>query len=129
MTSLKGLSILVADDELELRDIMMESLAYSGAAVVGVANGAEAWAELNKRSFDVVLSDIRMPGGDGVELVKRISSELQVKPILFLITGFSDLSLQEAQKYGVIEIFNKPFSMKNIIQIVADSAAKKHEAA
>jgi two-component system, NtrC family, response regulator AtoC len=128
MTSLKGLTILVVDDEPELREIVMENLAYFGAEVVGVANGAEAWAELNKRYFDVVLSDTRMPGGDGFELIKRISSDSQLKPLLFLVTGYTDLSLAEAQKYGVIEIFTKPFSMQNIILAIADNAKKKQEA-
>ena len=124
MMSLKGLCILVAEDEPDLREIIVETFIECGAEVAGVSNGVEAWAELKKRNFDIFLSDVRMPGGDGEELVKRVSAELDYKPLLFLATGYSDLTIAEMQSYGVVEIFSKPFKLMNVIQVISEIVAK-----
>ncbi len=120
MMKLKDISILVADDEPELRDLLVRVLAYKGAKVKGVENGKKAWLELSTTQYDVLLSDVRMPGGDGIELVKRISAELSQKPLIFLCTGYTDFTFDEAQKYGVVEILSKPFDIKHIVQVISD---------
>ena len=120
---LKDVSILIADDEPDIRDLLMEELAFRGAKVEGVESGKKACIELSKNKYDVLLSDVRMPGGDGVELVKRISAELSPKPLLFLCTGSADFKMEEAVNYGVVEIFAKPFNIDHIVQVITDKLA------
>ena len=121
---LSGLSILVADDEPAIREILMEELTYRGAKVSEVKDGKQAWSALCKSRFDVLLSDVRMPDGNGIELIQKISVELPYKPLIFLCTGYADLSLEEAQKHGVIEIFSKPFDINHISKAIAEHVAK-----
>ena len=69
-----GTSILVVDDEESLRITLAANLELSGFEVVEAANGTQALEILENRAFDVVLSDIRMPGMNGVELFQKRSS-------------------------------------------------------
>jgi CheY-like chemotaxis protein len=123
---LKDVSILVADDETELRELLMEILVYNGAKVKGVENGKQAFIELSKNKYDVILSDMKMPGGDGIELVKRISEDLTLqKPLLFLCSGCVDFKLDELQKYGVTGILSKPFDVEQVALIISEKLAAK----
>lgn len=120
MINFTGISILVVEDEELLREIVMEEFQDLGADVYGAEDGRSAFKMLEDKDFDIVLSDVRMPRGDGVELIKNIQS-LTNKPKVFLCTGFSDLTFDEAQKYGVLEIFSKPFNMKTIVDRIGSS--------
>lgn len=115
MKKLNGISILVAEDEADLRDVFVDHFLYLGAKVEGVSSGKQGWDLIKKQNFDIVFSDIRMPGGDGIELIKNIHHMNSPKPNVFLCTGFSDLSASEAKNYGVLEIFSKPFDMNQVV--------------
>ncbi len=121
MKILIGITILVVEDERDLRDVIMECLEFRGATVVGVENGLLAFELLKKSYFDVVLSDVRMPGGDGIELIKNINQSLSPKPKVFLYTGYADITEQEAKLLGAIRIFPKPFDMKEMAIIIRQS--------
>lgn len=122
--SLSHLIILVVDDEAEIREIIIDELASHNAKTVGVSDGKAAFELLKNKKFDVVISDIRMPSGDGIELAKNIKTLDINKPKVFLATGFSDLSQIEAEKIGVIEIFQKPFDFKKIVDSIIASFGK-----
>jgi CheY-like chemotaxis protein len=123
---LKDISILVVDDEPELREILIEELTYRGASVHGVENGKQAFIELSQKKYDVILSDIKMPGGDGIELVKRISEDLTLpKPHIFLCTGCADFKIDELKIYGVIAILSKPYDVEHISLIISEKMATK----
>ena len=63
---------------------------------------------------DIVISDIRMPGGGGISLLERISSLQGNKPIVFLITGYADISKEEAISKRAVDIFSKPIRLQEI---------------
>jgi DNA-binding NtrC family response regulator len=119
VNSLSGKTILVVDDEEMLREILAEELMGRGATVFCAENGASALSLVRQRKFDAVISDVRMPGGDGISLIKSIREELLVKPKVFLCSGFNDLSKEDARDMGVIEIFGKPFKCDLIVRSVA----------
>lgn len=121
MSQLSGISILIVDDEPDLLDVFGDQFSHRGAQVFRASNGTQAWELLQKQQVDIVFSDIRMPGGDGVELAKNIQKMPHPKPKVFLCSGFSDISLGDAQKYGVITIFPKPFKMEAIAEIILNS--------
>jgi CheY-like chemotaxis protein len=110
----QGKVILVVDDEADLREILREELMFEGAEVYEAANGREAMEQLSKRSFDAVLSDLRMPGGDGAALARQIREKDPSKPIIILITGFADLHSEEAFGLGVDGYVTKPFHLEEL---------------
>ena len=116
MNSLKGKTILVVDDEEDIRDILMEGLSSHGATALCAENGTKAFELLIKQNFDAVISDARMAGGDGYTLFQNINSQLPHKPKLFLCSGFSDISKECAISLGITETFPKPFKLDRIVQ-------------
>lgn len=120
MKSFEGRSILIVDDEEDIRDILMDTFSYHHATVIGAENGKKGLELLKQRKFDVVISDVRMPDGDGVHLIKNLNQiESEVKPQLYLCSGFNDLSDEDAKKLNVIQVFSKPFDLDEIIEVVS----------
>lgn len=118
MKELKGLKILVVEDEDDLRDVVIDILNASGAAVLGAPNGNVAYELLQQNKVDVVITDLRMPGGDGLSLIRRIHDQMSLKPKIFVCSAFSDHSQEELKKLGVIECFPKPFDFDSMIQSI-----------
>lgn len=116
---LTGKKILVVDDELDLREIIGEDFELMGAEVVSAENGVAAFELVQKVHPDAIVSDIRMPGGDGVELLKKVrSSALPVQPKVFLITGFADVTAQQAKELGAQGMLAKPFNLRQLREMV-----------
>jgi CheY-like chemotaxis protein len=100
--------ILVVDDE----DIVCRSyervLGNAGFEVEKAHNGAEALATIGKRDYDVMLADLRMPGMDGLQIVRKLRQTHPKMPVI-VITGYpSQDTLQEAARLGVTEYLTKP---------------------
>src|SRR5262245_52565869 len=91
-SNLKGKRILIADDEKDLREILADELRYCGCEVAEAENGKTAYALLESQPFDLIISDIRMPGGDGIELLKAVRKRDPKLPPLVLISGYSDIT-------------------------------------
>ena len=110
---LTGFKILIVDDEEDLREILSEDFALQGATVFTAKNGREAFDIAVREHPHCILSDVRMPGGDGVELLKRIREVYSgTPPHVFLLTGFSDLKPERATELGGQGLVSKPFSLK-----------------
>lgn len=107
--------ILVVDDEPDLRDIIGFSLQRMGYQVDTAESGNAAFERFQAGAgYDIVLSDVRMPDGDGVHLLKQLrASGIQV-PFLFM-TGFADLTAQEAVQLGAAGLVLKPFSLDELL--------------
>jgi CheY-like chemotaxis protein len=115
---LKGKTILVVDDEPDLREVIALEFQLAGAETAEAPNGNEAFALLQSRAFDVVVSDIRMPNGDGISLLDRIKLKNVDCPIVLLITGFSDITTDAAYACGAEGLFIKPFDRKEIVRTI-----------
>jgi len=101
--------ILVADDEAIARDLMSRALQRLGHEVTTVADGLEAWMRFRQTPFPVVVTDIRMPGLSGIELLKRIRKENPETEVV-LVSGFGDTALLiEALRHGASNFIEKPF--------------------
>lgn len=112
--------ILVVDDEDLLREILMEDLTSAGAQVAEAANGAVAFELMQKQSFHAIVTDIRMPGGNGIALIKNINSYFQTnKPKIFVCSGYNDFSLNEIEQMSVCFTFDKPFDRETFIRTIA----------
>lgn len=118
-TSLRGKNILVVDDEVDLREIVASELEYMGAIVSQAGNIMAADGILKQKKIDLIISDIRMPGGTGVELLKTVKARNILYPPVILITGFADITPEEAYAEGAEALLNKPFQLDELIQVSA----------
>lgn len=102
--------VLVADDEEGVRTFLAESLERAGHEVMQVADGAAALRAAREEPFDVVLTDLRMPGTDGMTVVRAVRTE-QPDVEVIVITAFGDVATAvEAMKLGAFDYLEKPLS-------------------
>lgn len=113
--ALTGKSILVVDDEPEVRAGIAKFFERQGCQTLQASSGKEAFQLILSQPFDAVVTDIRMPNGSGIELLAWIKSTNINKPVVFLITGFSDISEAELYAQGAEGVFQKPFQRKDLI--------------
>lgn len=118
MNAFSGKKILIADDESALRQILAQEFTAEGAEVLEAENGRAALEVTEKHQISAVVSDIRMPGGDGVELLTRLKGRNATTPVLMLITGFADLPPEDAFDLGAEAYVSKPFDLPQIISTV-----------
>ncbi|WP_437973034.1 response regulator [Sorangium sp. So ce295] len=115
----RGKRVLVIDDEEGMRITLAASLELEGYEVVEAKDGIHALELVRQQAFTLVISDIRMPGLNGVETfreLKRIQPELTV----VLMTAFAlERLIEEAIAEGVYTVIHKPFSMDHLARIVA----------
>lgn len=112
----KNPNILVVDDDRVLLDLLRKVLEKFGFKVALAASGKDAIDQVQKFVPDVILLDIKMPGMDGITLLKKIKSHDPDVEVI-IITGFASLdSAVEALKYGAFDYIKKPFD--NLAQVV-----------
>ena len=121
------ITILVVDDEAPLRKALVFDFKRKGFNVLDAGNGADAFELVKKNKIDVVLTDVRMPGGDGVELLDRVKAQNPAIPVVMFITGFADLTLEDAYDKGADAVFAKPFDRKALMAAVVKAVSAKDE--
>jgi CheY-like chemotaxis protein len=114
---LRDRHILVVDDEVDLREIVASEFDFMGAKVEQAGNITAADAILKQKNIDLIISDIRMPGGTGVDLLKTVKARNILNPPVILITGFADITPEEAYAEGAEALLNKPFQLDELIQV------------
>ncbi len=102
-------TILVVDDEILLREILRDEFEDAGFAVIEAENGRKAFDLIGQHKIALVVSDVRMPGGDGLELLDRVVAMGAGRPPLILVSGFSDITAADAQKRGAVALLGKPY--------------------
>lgn len=123
----KSGNILVVDDDLGLRGAIAFDLQRKGYHVFQAANGREAFEIVKANQVDIVLSDVRMPGGDGVELLDKIKAHNPDIPVVMFITGFADIGLDTAYDKGADAVFSKPFDRKALFAAIESAMKKKDD--
>lgn len=116
--------ILVADDEPFIRDILARKLRAEGYACDACADGEEASRRLAAQPYDLLLSDIRMPGMDGISLIEKARA-IQPDIGVILVTSVVDISVAvEVLKQGACDFVAKPFTLEQV-SIAASRALEK----
>src|SRR3954451_22299197 len=119
-------NILVVDDEGAIRYSISKTLQRVGYQVSAAASGEEALDMLGEQAFDVVLTDIRMPGLTGVELLSKIKDKAP-DSIVILMTGYASLGTAvESLRLGAHDYLIKPSSSQDIRQSVARGLERAH---
>lgn len=115
--------ILVADDEASVREFVSRALASQGHEVTAVADGGEALMAFARAKFDLLLTDIRMPVMDGVELALAVAKDHPDLPIL-MMTGYADERERAFNLDQLIrEVVAKPFDLATLCAKVAQALA------
>lgn len=129
------LKVLIADDEKMICSLISQLLDWNalGYEIVGMAyTGVDAYEMIRKEQPDVIISDIRMPGYDGIELIKR-TKEAGIEAEFVMISGFKQFEYaQNAMKYGVKYYLLKPIEedkLQEIAEEIKDSilSRKQHD--
>ena len=110
--------ILVVDDEENLRHLLGTILRREGYEVGAAATAAEALAELSARPWDVVLTDIRMPGDSGLELLEALVRRSSAPTVIVMSAYGSFDTALEAMKKGAYDYISKPFKPDEIILVL-----------
>jgi EAL domain-containing protein (putative c-di-GMP-specific phosphodiesterase class I) len=121
-------SVLVVDDEDDLRRMLKQMLSSAGFDVTLSSGAAEAMAEVERRAFDVILSDIQMPGASGVELLRKVRSHDLDVPVI-LMTGDPTLqTAMDAVALGAMQYLVKPMPKAEVLRVV-ERASRLHRMA
>lgn len=115
MSFFKDKKILVVDDEEGIRDLVVGELEFNDAICYQAVNGKEAVEVYKSQKFNAVVSDIRMPEGDGLYFLDKIK-ELNLEPCtMIFMTGYSDIPLDEFYDRGVEAVISKPFRLEQLM--------------
>ncbi|NBO38943.1 response regulator [bacterium] len=110
--------VLLVDDEKAILEELGWHLEQRGWRVVLASDGSqgESLWKTHNHELRLVVTDIRMPGTHGKTLVKSISSSRQhLRPALFIMTAFDDVSREDAHRMGADALFQKPFRVKELV--------------
>jgi signal transduction histidine kinase/CheY-like chemotaxis protein len=116
---LSGVKVLVVDDMVDTLDLAAQVLSASGATVVVAENGERALAETQAGAFDVVISDIGMPGMDGYELAQRLRAQGVDVPMIALTAFTREEDRERGLKAGFNAYLRKPFEPTEVVAAVA----------
>ncbi len=118
--------MLLVDDEVEFASALAERLKLRDFYTQAVSNAEDAVAAIRKTPPDIVLLDYRMPGTDGIEILKRIKA---IDPAIevIMLTGLQDtLSMEEGMKSGIFDYMVKPVDIGELI-VKMNLAQQKRE--
>lgn len=113
-------NILIVDDEVDLCDTMAMSFTMRGFDVAVAYNGKQAFEILKTRPVDVVLSDLQMPNGTGLELAQWIRKNNIKIPIVAFMSGYSQVTPKEISDLGISLFFDKPFAVNTVIKTIRE---------
>lgn len=117
--------ILIVDDERDIRQLLREMLTLEGHEVTEATNGAEALTRLRDASFDLVLTDVRMPNLSGMELLRRVR-EVSPSTEVVVATAYAELDTAiECMRAGAFDLLRKPFNLQELFSCVSRALEKR----
>ncbi|MBN1478043.1 sigma-54-dependent Fis family transcriptional regulator [Candidatus Sumerlaeota bacterium] len=111
-------SILIVDDEEKLARILQRSLQGAGLDAEAVTDAPQALEALDRRPFDVVLTDLKMPGMDGIELLERVRRQSPSTDVVMMTAYASTETAIEAMKKGAYDYLIKPFPVDELMLLL-----------
>src|SRR5919106_1961238 len=114
--------ILLIDDDPGVRDSTERTLRNAGYAVQSAATGEQGFELARGGAFDVILSDMRMPGISGLDILRKLR-ETRVDAAFIVMTGFATVDTAvEAMKLGAVDFVQKPFLRDELLMRVRSAA-------
>ncbi|HUT03176.1 MAG TPA: sigma-54 dependent transcriptional regulator [bacterium] len=123
-------NVLVVDDDESIRSVLCEVLGEDGFSATSASGAEEALRKVgNGKDFDVVITDVKMSGMDGMELQRRVKERSDYVEVV-IITAFGDIPMSvQAMKQGAFEFLTKPFGTIDHVVLVTRRAAEKAQMA
>src|SRR5881409_3076229 len=117
-------TILVVDDEKPQRDILQEILTTAGYDVTSASSGEAALKFAKERSFDLALTDLKMTGMDGIELLQHLLGQ-DSSIIVILLTAHGSIdSAKEALRRGAFDYLQKPYDRDTLLETIRRALTK-----
>jgi two-component system, NtrC family, response regulator HydG len=116
--------ILLVDDEASLRLTLAANLELEGIDVVEAANAEQALERIATEPFDIVLSDVRMPGLSGVQMFERIKKIAPELPVILMTAYAVEEQLDQAIQGGVYTVLSKPFSVEQAVRALQRASTR-----
>ncbi len=114
--------VLVCDDDAGVRYTLREILASAGLSVEEARDGEEALSKFDAAPFPLVVTDLRMPRLDGMELLRRLMSRAPAPRVVLVTAHGSERQAVEAMKAGAWDYFRKPFDNEELLAVVRRAA-------
>jgi len=114
-SSIKRARILVAEDQADIRDLLVMNLSGAGYEVDAVGDGADALARQTERAADLLILDLMMPLMDGLEVCKALRQKGSATPILMLTAKSTELDRVLGLELGADDYLTKPFSLAELL--------------
>ncbi len=116
--------VLCVDDEDAIREVLVSFFEMEGYQCLQAIGGHEALEIVKNKTVHFVVSDIRMPQGNGIELLNSIQEYNPELPSILLVSGYSELSREDAIKKGAIDLLVKPVKLEIILEKVENEFEK-----
>ena len=118
-------SVFVIDDDPAVRDSLLTLLRADGIRARGFAGGTEFFAALPNDAAACVITDVRMPGIDGAEIVRRLAELRGEAWPIIVITGYAEVSMAvQMMKTGIVDFIEKPFDPSRLVEVVKGCLAQ-----
>ncbi len=111
------ITVLIIDDEPDILELMEEEFRYSGYKTLTALCGNDAIKILETTRVDIVISDYKMPNGNGMAVLNHVN-QMTKKPHFFFVSGQADVSISDALSAGAKKFFSKPFDLNELIKDV-----------
>ena len=121
-----GARLLVVDDEASIRDMLAFFFHKRGFEVLTASSFTEGTAAASRLTPDIVLSDIKMPDGNGLDLLRKIKTDSPKVPVIMITAHTSTQDAIEAMKAGAVDYIAKPFNMEELAMIVDRALGEKN---
>lgn len=123
----KNHTVLIVDDEEHIRNILSEDLEDEGFQTLTASSGNKALEIVRNSKVDIIVSDIRMDDGNGVQLLDAVKEIDPGRPVLLFITAFADISIPDAYDKGADGIFTKPVKSAHLIKSITNALTPRKE--
>jgi DNA-binding response OmpR family regulator len=113
--SLAPRSVLVVEDEEQMRTMLEDNLQFDGNRVTAVSTGEDALGELDRQSYSLVLLDVRLPGISGFDVCRRLRSRGTRVPVIMLTARTQEVDKIAGLDVGADDYVSKPFSVRELL--------------
>jgi DNA-binding response OmpR family regulator len=111
-------TILIADDDADVRDTLRCTLELAGYATAGAADGGEALTALREMQFDLMITDLQMPEYDGLELLDALRYRQSAPKVIAMSGAWDGVCLPAASKLGALATIHKPWRTQELLNLV-----------